>query len=418
MRSRIRFQGALGKVTLAATSALVFSLLLDRLLLLLGFPSHPPVSYCNPAGLDELRRNIEFNYRFTTNSQGVRYDDIPLAKPAGSWRVLVVGDSFVEGVGVDVAARFTERLQGSFRGNGRQVSFINGGLAGTGPLDYGRVFLKVGLKYNVDGLLIVLYANDIADTPPAATPLDMTSETPVDMYPDADYTLWHRAIQHLWPRAFTQLRLLRTSREYREKTRPRDFVQAVSAAAARAGVTQEQIERWKMSLPADLVTAFHKGMFNGSILSKGLLYPTHWTDSLDVDTPLAERKWRAMASILSAIVTAARSRGLEVGVVFVPVSFQYDPASHGESNPWIRTGTVIRDAWLSGHTEVERRLEAWAKELAVPFLDLTDSLREAAKTRRDLTWPLDGHWTPEGHLVASRAMYQWMVTEHVFSFLH
>lgn len=414
---RVSVFGTARKLALAAVSTLVFSLLLDRVLFLLGYASQPPIHYSHPAGVNELRRTIEFEYHFATNSHGLRYDDIPLAKPAGTWRVFVVGDSFTEGLGVEVPDRFTERLQASFRENGRQVSFINGGLSGTGPLEYARMFREVGLKYNVDALLVVLSANDLADTIATATPLDITSQTPVDLYPDGDPPLWHQVLWYLWPRAFAQFRLWRMSRAYRERTRPRDFVKAVADAAVQAGFAPDQIERWKASLPERLVSAVNSGTFNGSLLSCGLLYPTLWTDSLDIDTPLAERKWRAMVSILSAVVSTARRNRLEVGVVFVPTRFQYDSASHTISNPWVCAGTVVRGAWLSGDTEVERRLKGWAEGLGLPLLDLTDSFRVAARSQRALYWPLDGHWTPEGHRVASVAMYQWITTQQGFRFL-
>lgn len=408
------YKGIIGNITLLVLSVFVSSLLLDRVLVVFGLPSQPPVPYSHPAGVNELRRNIEFAYRFTTNSYGLRDDDIPLAKPPGNRRIFVVGDSFAEGTGVEVSDRFTEQLEGYFQQAGREVSFINGGLAGRGPLEYARVLLNVGLGYDVDGVLIVLYANDVADTPPDATPVDITSNSPVDLEPYVDHRLWRRAIQYLWPRVATQISLRRTARQYRERTRPDDFVEAVSHAAARAGITPQQVEQWKARLPASLVEAANRGVFNGTILSSGLLYPARWTDSLDVDTTLAERKWQAMASILSAVAAASTQRGLEVGVVFLPASFQYDPASHSESSPWVGTGTVIRRAWLSGRSEFERRLQVWATERAIPFLSLTDSFREAAKTQSSLTWPLDGHWTPQGHRVASLAIYRWMTTNPIF----
>jgi lysophospholipase L1-like esterase len=414
---RVSVLGIVGRATLAVVSALIASLLLDRVLFLLGYPSQPPIRYSHPADLTERRKNIEFEYQFSTNSHGLRSDDLQLAKPAGTWRVFVVGDSFTEGFGVEAADRFTDRLEGAFRQDGHPVSFINGGLSGTGPLEYARMFRQVGLKYHVDALLIVLSANDLADTVPTATPRDITSQTPVDLYPDAAPPVWRRALSRLWPRAVAQFGLWQMSRAYRERTQPRDFVTAVADAGARAGIARDQIERWKASLPERLVDAANRGTFNGGILSSALLYPTLWTDSLDIDTPLAERKWRAMASILTAMVNAARRHSLQVGVVFVPTRFQYDLASHGVANPWIRAGAVVRGAWLSGHTEVERRLEGWAEGLDVPFLDLTDSLRAAARTQRDLYWPLDGHWTPAGHHVASIAIYQWITSQHVFAFL-
>src|SRR5262249_42687968 len=147
---------------------------------------------------------------------------------------------------------------------------------------------------------------------------------------------------------------------------------AVSNQALRVGIPQDRIDRWKESLPESIVVAVNKGMFNGSILSGALLYPTLWTDTLDIDTDVAERKWQAEISILTALVEMARQHQIQVAAVFVPSRFQYDPDTHTDSNLWVHAHGLLRDAWLSGDTEVERRLKSWADRLDLPFLDLTD----------------------------------------------
>jgi hypothetical protein len=64
-------------------AGIVISLFLcEGVLGLLGFPSEVPSRVSHPANYETVRQNIEFQYVFKTNSQGLRYREIPLEKPA------------------------------------------------------------------------------------------------------------------------------------------------------------------------------------------------------------------------------------------------------------------------------------------------------------------------------------------------
>ncbi len=124
--------------------------LLDGILALFRFPvvkTHPPRH-------TEVRKNIEFQYEFSANSLGLRYPEVPFKKPSQDLRVYVAGDSFVEGMGVREEETFCALLEKKFTTAQHDVHFINGGFAGTGPMEYGNVFLQVGLKVHPDGLLL------------------------------------------------------------------------------------------------------------------------------------------------------------------------------------------------------------------------------------------------------------------------
>src|SRR6188508_2423085 len=53
----------------------------------------------------------DFHYRIDVNSFGLRDREIGVEKPAGVRRVLVLGDSFVFGVGLRNEERFSDMLQ-------------------------------------------------------------------------------------------------------------------------------------------------------------------------------------------------------------------------------------------------------------------------------------------------------------------
>lgn len=391
--------------------AVVISLFLcDSVLGFLNFPSELDVVY--PKNYEKLIRNIEYQYVFKTNSRGLRYRDIPAKKIENTYRVFVSGDSFVEGQGVAEGKRFTDLLENRFNSFPSSILFINGGLVGTGPLEYGRAFLNVGLKYNPDALLICLYVNDVSDTPTALAE------------PFADYDPARtgiRKIAHdLWPHVYTILlkskhhvKYYRTSNQIKTS----GFISTVSKEAIRRKTPQPEIERWKTSLPRELVDAVNQGYFNGSILSEGLFYPKLWSDSIDISSDVARKRWKNMTRTLSEILVRAKRSRIETAVVLIPVNLMYDPKSHSDKNPWIIAGYEIRSEWLRIDTEIQRKMLLWARSEGVPFLDLTPVFRKAIQSNGNLNYELDGHWNDLGHQIAAEAIASWLLNEQVFSFV-
>ena len=115
----------------------------DQVMGLLGYPSAREIQVAHPANFYERRDNLEFEHDFRTNSQGLRYYDIPLEKPEEETRVLVLGDSFVEGLGVEARETFHAHLESFFSQQVQgTVRFINAGLAGQGPIEYWRLYCR------------------------------------------------------------------------------------------------------------------------------------------------------------------------------------------------------------------------------------------------------------------------------------
>lgn len=190
-----------------------------------------------------------------------------------------------------------------------------------------------------------------------------------------------------------------------DRTGKRDFVDVVSEEARRQRIPENRIAAWRSSLPPDLVEAANRGEFNGHILSTGLLYPSYWADSLDVEGSQAARQWATMVALLVDIITRARALGLPVGVILTPTPFQYD-GTYGSD--WKQAGTTIKPEWLK-HTKLETRLTEWTEDYNVPFLNLTPYFRRAAEEKPGvLNYRFDNHWTAQGHQLAASVILEWI----------
>jgi lysophospholipase L1-like esterase len=390
-------------ISLVASVVCLF--LAEGLLALLGYPAGPVRPVSHAPNLSELRESIEYRYQFMTNSQGLAYREVPLARTPGTSRVLVLGDSYTEGWGVEMPDRFTNRLERHFADAGQSIEFINGGLAASSPTDYARLLDKVGLKYQPDAVLICVFTNDVYNSSDAENPDQSYAKAPGIK----------GVIKRTWPRSFTLADGVRQQWAEPQVTRTRDFIRDATTKARRMGFSEAHIQAWRDSLSPEIVAVVNTDRFHVETLAVGLLKPTYWEDSLELPNPKTERKWRNMVKSLDTIVDTATREDMEVALVYLPVHFQYDPGAVSADHVAIQTGTVVHAAWLQGPSEAEGRLQAWAETRQVPFTSLTEAFRAAIPAEEPLDFPLDGHWTAAGHAVAAEAMANWLQADRVFS---
>jgi hypothetical protein len=99
------------------------------------------------------------------NSLGYRDLERPLAKPAGAQRIVVLGDSFTWGAGVDFDDAYPQRIERALsRRRGRPVEVVSLALPGFKTDDELAVLEKQGLAYEPDLALLGFVLNDAEDT--------------------------------------------------------------------------------------------------------------------------------------------------------------------------------------------------------------------------------------------------------------
>jgi len=378
---------------------------------LLGFPDKIPLRVAHPPDYSESRKTGEFEYLFNTNDEGLRYRTLPLENTTGEFRVFVVGDSFTEGVGVNNGERFTDLLEQESRQSDTPMLFINGGLAGTGPLEHGRMYLHVGRKYQPDALLITIYANDVTNTFAHLKKEWLYG----DMSMDEDSADDKPLLEQYFPHLLTLLFMSAEKTSLPAASTSINFAKTLENEARKREIPQARINAMIAALPAELVTDVNQGAYNGSILGNAITNPRYWSDSLDIDTAIAEKKWHGVKSLLTETIHQASSDGLQVAVLYIPSRYQYVPESHINSNPQVKAGMQIRRHWLTETSELQKRLASFVEEMHLPFLDLTPMLREANQRGLNLTYTADGHWNSLGHRLAANAISEWLTSRHIFA---
>lgn len=94
------------------------------------------------------------------NQQGFRDDPFTDTPPADTTRIVVIGDSFTWGTGLNESQRYTEKLEARLdAGTPGDVEVINAGLQGAGMQDYHAIFTDM-LTYNPDMVIVSFFALD------------------------------------------------------------------------------------------------------------------------------------------------------------------------------------------------------------------------------------------------------------------
>jgi hypothetical protein len=107
----------------------------------------------------------EFRHSMNANSLGFRDAEWPLEKAPNEFRVLVLGDSFIEGYGAEADQTMPAEL-GKLLSQampGRQVRVMNGGISGSDPVHNLHALTRVFLSYKPDVVIQAVNSLDLFD---------------------------------------------------------------------------------------------------------------------------------------------------------------------------------------------------------------------------------------------------------------
>lgn len=359
-------RSAFGNLLLLVWS-LVFALLAGEVLtrmfapqILFRYPrgmyvSDPLRGYRLTPGFQGRLTAPEYDTAFRVNGIGLREDREFAPKATDTTRILVVGDSFTAGVGVERSEAFEAILEAALQGElaPRGVQVIAGGVPSYSTREAAIYLKREGLRLEPDLVLLAFFVgNDIVDnarsTRNTVVNGDLTSGEP----PSGVLPLWVRALlsrhSHLyhlvWP---YQRRVLGDDKQERE-----------------SGVRS--------------IRVFAR------------------------DEQAAAKEWRATDRWVARFGRVARSHGIPFAMMVIPERLQLDAkAWEGTVD---RLG-VARDAYDARQPArmVSRALGGWG----VPVLDLADAMRA------DLYLPQDGHWTVQGNQVAAEQILAFLKQQHL-----
>ena len=344
----------------AVLSALALGLLATEIWLRRYLPQPLGLSYRAPNGITlhipgaSVRyTRAEFDHRIDINSLGLRDREISRAKPPGVFRILVLGDSFVEGKQVPLQDTFAKQLERALdqRFPSRRWEVINGGVSGYGTADEIKFFESLGRSLDPDLVILAFcIGNDVQDNVASS------------------YFRWasgHLEEQPVRPLGRGEIWLARLS----------EF------AASHSHLYQFVRDRYYQTVaPEPLEEA-----------------PVATIQSL---RPANDDDWRLTEALLDRLLELLREQGAGFLLVAVPQRLQ-----------------VFDDEWMAAtgrppgdpsRNEPQRRLGAYASHRLLPYVDLLGDLHDGSVTDRAY-FRIDGHWNARGHRIATGAILEALV---------
>lgn len=346
-------------------------------------------------------KSTEFDYVFHTNSLGFRGPDVPFEKPPGEKRIVVLGDSFVAGVGVPDDAVFTARLQQRLQDDGGQTRVVNLGRTGSGTIMESQLYSRFGRRFQPDVVILVYFLeNDLLDTSVERTPEERRDWVPPG---------WIRGLAYrVFPNLYLELAGVRQEARLRKSTEPTDeadLIRQVRAAAVAKGVDPDVAQSRFEKVPEGIRRTVREGLFPLRELIYAAVQPGRFRQGLDPDDAFFRNAWPRNAGQLNVLKQKVEADGAEFRIVLMPSCVQIEP----DAQQFVRDlGFETDPQWLSQSCRTQRALLRWSKAHHVPCLDLTPQFRQS---QRRLYHIRDRHLNKAGHNAMAAAIEGCLIAE-------
>jgi lysophospholipase L1-like esterase len=297
----------------------------------------------------------EFTTDIAINGQGVRDDPIG-AKAPGERRIVVLGDSIVLAVQVDLTKTFCkvlERRLNARAARGTSYRVINAGVQGYGPVEELLFYRHVAAAFAPDLILVTAFvANDAVEAADAAWRLEPPRSRSVE------------------------------AREETERTLRRVVRRSIVLQVARQRVNQFAERLGRSPAPERPIATYLEDP------------PDFITQGLEVTQ-----------RVIRTLATEASAHGARTAIVLMPARFQLDPAEFNRLRAVVEPmGGKLR---VDGASE---RFQATLAPLQLPMLDLLPRFRESGENPFFATTV---HLTASGHERVASALDTFVTDQHL-----
>lgn len=308
-------------------------------------------------------QSTEFNTEYRINSVGLRDREFG-EKPSGTFRILVLGDSFTEGDGVESSETFSKVLEARLNGEKRPLRYevVDAGVGSYSPLLEYLYLKQEGLALKPD--LVILS-------------LDMS-----DFYDDISYTALLRRDDEGFPLAVSpggfqsrQAGLLSSVKDFfKDHTRLYNFIRL-------------RIDRY-------IEGARHEGNFSGDLrYDKYAMFR-------EKPFPEDDREWHLTYHYIELIHHLLRERGIDFRIMVYPYGIQVSPREWGIGR---RFWGFAPDTLYSTHPQ--ELVEQFGKQSGIPVMNICQNMRDTSRTVFPLYFPDNGHWTARGQAAVAGILH-------------
>jgi lysophospholipase L1-like esterase len=329
-----------------------------------------------------VNRGREFTHEIRTNSHGYRDTEHTPARPPGKRRIVLLGDSFAMGWGVERQQMFSSLLERLVP----DLEVINLGVAGYGTDQEVLTYESEGSRYETDWVLLaVLPGNDVHDNLRGSRyhkPYFLLDGDSLSLHGvPVPYTVVHSRKVPVSADAGYQLH---------------DWLDSHSALYA---FTFHQL--------ASLEPLQRRWLASGLLHRQITVFGREDVLFLKKEPPANfARGWLILERLLRRWRDDVRQHQAVPVVLLVPNHLQVYPELWQEA-----VKEYHLDAQEYDLEAPHKRLVRACQEDGIAVLDLLPGLRDAAAGSLPIYWRQDPHWTPEGHRVVAELIAEFLARQ-------
>jgi hypothetical protein len=344
------------------------------------FKYHPTLGWIGKPNVDDTLASPDVVHRVQQNHYGFRGTAYPYQR-SDKQRIVVLGDSFVWGFGVENQDLFTTIIE---QNTDPLIEVVNLGISGYGTDQQLLMWNIIGQKFNPDHLfLVILPATDCFEN---ITNVAYNYPKPV-FRSDAkgQYHLTNTPVPQIPSRAWSN-----SSEATGQPT-----AHALGRLAARSALTASLLNALSRE------PALRRQLEEKSILpfyrlggqSEPMLY-------YDPPPLLMQQSWHVTRSLLQTLNQQAIQSKITFTVVVAPsISQTYD-------NLWDRfTVEKSKPANTQWQRDApQQQITAFCRQQNIQVIDLLPTLGQASQNHRYLYFRWNGHWTSAGHRIVAKVL--------------
>lgn len=327
----------------------------------------------------------EYRVHYKINSFGCRDNEYPLKHPENTHRILVVGDSFAEGYGMDIKDTFIKITERDWNKNhpGKRIEIINCGVMSYSPiLEY--IWLRErGLKLDPDMVALFLDQSDLQDDYIYSKSTTFVNDIPQTVNATGLYTTQGRNYFNRFDKF-----LFHHSAFY------------VYLRHQWINIYEKHVE--------------HKDEKEGP-LGKNIVFGDIETDRLFFLRGNAQdfdAHWQRTSGYLKLISDMLKEKNTAFMLVVYPYAIQID------GNEWPARGTWgFEEGKIYPPSPYFEKAEEFSQSVGAYYLNLFDALYSYKKGHpgEKLYFDLDGHWTKPTHKLIAEEFTRYLSSINDFN---
>jgi SGNH hydrolase-like domain, acetyltransferase AlgX len=326
----------------------------------------------------------EFKAFARINSRGLHDVEHSLEKPAGVYRILLLGDSYVEALQVPLEKSIGRQLEQRLNALGKgRFEVVSMGVSGYGTASELLYYLHEGRSYHPDLVLLAFYpGNDVRDNSDdlegALQARYAADGELLRVVPGTEPPSRPRRGQGLFHRLLASSQAYRYVRKLLLTRQPQ-----LAAMLARAGLIRREAVRQapeQEGIPLD-----------------------YWVYA-QPPPPQWQTAWRHSEDLLGRLRAATQADGARFAIFLVTARDRVYPDGWRQivaAHPNMAAKRWDFDA-------PDRRVLAWCDKNDVPCLPLYPEFAAHRDDGPRLHFVYDGHWTAAGHALAARSVAKFL----------